>query len=165
MQARTVTFVTRKTVLRIFFIVLSHYRIPRDLRDDRRRGYRDALRIAPYYALDRAFRGKPHLSIYYYVIGTDCEIANGHIHGPERGLIYVYFVDSLLVDDAYSDDGFLKYLFVSALAPRSGELLRVIYLRGEAKSLTDDCAGYYRPRQRPPPRLIDAGYYGIPGIT
>jgi len=162
-EARAVTLVARKTVLRILFVVLPHYRIPRDFRDDRSRGNRDTLRITLYDTLDRALSDKLHSSIYDYIIRRDTEVLYGHLHGLEGRLIDINPVDHLFVDNTYADDRLLEYLFVGALAFLRGKLLRIVYLAREVEALTYDRARDDRSCEGPSPRLIDAGYQRISG--
>lgn len=162
-EARAVTFVPAKTVLRIFFIALPHYCITRDLRDYRGRSDGDALGITSYDALDRALRSKLHPSIDNNIIGRDIEVTDGHLHGLQGSLVYIYFVYRLLVDNAYADDRFPKYLFVSALSLLLGKLLRIVYLRSKAETLAYNCARDNRSCERAPPRFVNTSDQRVPG--
>jgi len=160
-----VTFVTRKTVLRIFFVIFAHDFITGHFGYDRRGSDREAFAVALYDALDGALRRKLHLTVDNYIIRGNFEVGYGHLHGLKRGFVNIDFVYHLLVDNAYADDRILAYFAKSMLPLFLRKLLGIVYFTLEIKRLQDYSACDDWSGKRTPASLIDAGNKLTSGLT
>lgn len=116
MGLRRVTFMAKKAVFRICLMVLFHYPVPCDFGYYRRRGNRQAFRVAANYAFYRAAGGQLHPAIHYHIIRGDPEIIESHLHSVDSGPVYINGIDRLFVDYSDTDVGFFEYLKVGFFA-------------------------------------------------
>lgn len=153
-----IALVTGKAVLRILFIVFQHYPVPGDLGYYRCRGYRYAFGIARDDTPAGAFGLELHIAVNYYIVGLCGEVLYGEMHRPPAGLVYIYQVYRLFVDDADADEGLLEDLPIGALALPAGQPLGIIHPGAKFQVFQYYGAGDDGACERAAARLIDTSY-------
>lgn len=155
---RAVTLVPLETVTLKRAGVLPHDAVPRDLRNDRGRGYREALPVA---SNDR-FRwngdiGKP-VPVDEHKARSRPERIDGDFHRLECRLenIDAVYLGRLHNPEAVGD-AVLQHDLIQALALALRNEFRVSYPEQMLIRFAYDRSRNHRPRERPPPSLVHPG--------
>src|ERR1051326_4167381 len=165
MPGRAVSFVARKSVLRIFLVERHHDAIPTYLRHDGRRGNGETLRIAPdnsgvgdvFFVISRAIDQK--------MLGQYLQAPDRLRHRLHRRLGDVDPVDNFMGDAPDTDARrMLLHDFEQLFPPVGGEFFGIIHSLDPDFFREDDGGRDTRPRQWAPAGFVNAGEMGQAGI-